>query len=479
MPTTKSVIDVRNPRTGRVDYQIKACSIDEIALTIAQLRDAQYHWKQRAPNERADLLRRFAGSVQRHSKAIGNALAIDTGRSAFSHFEATITVQLLNNWADRCETIFKSMSNHGRSQQVPSVEYNHFLVPYPVVGVISPWNVPLLLALIDAIPALMAGCSVILKPSEVTPRFVAPLTTALADVPELASVLTIVTGGPDTGRAIIDHVDAICFTGSIATGKNVAQHAAQRFIPAFLELGGKDPAIILADANLELASRAVIRSAIGMTGQACQSLERVYVLDSVYDDFVKHLLTEIDTLTLTCDLPQEGDIGPLIFAPQAVTIQNQIDDAVRKGATIIRGGQARFAGGTWYPPTVLTDVTHDMLIMQEETFGPVIPIIKVSSATEAVKLANDSQFGLSGAVFSSDITAAQTLASQLEVGAVSINDASLTGVVNDVEKNSFKLSGLGGSRMGLAGLTRFLRKRAILTQTAEPARVTLYSEHKQ
>ena len=128
---------------------------------------------------------------------------------------------------------------------------------------------------------------------------------------------------------------------------------------------------------------------------------------------------------------------------------------------------------------MLTDVTHDMLIMQEETFGPVIPIIKVSSATEAVKLANDSQFGLSGAVFSSDITAAQTLASQLEVGAVSINDASLTGVVNDVEKNSFKLSGLGGSRMGLAGLTRFLRKRAILTQTAEPARVTLYSEHKQ
>jgi len=200
------------------------------------------------------------------------------------------------------------------------------------------------------------------------------------------------------------------------------------------------------------------------------------VSEKIYDEFKTELLKQIDKLTLTCDEPESGDIGPLIFAKQVDTIQSQVDEAIERGAVVLRGGQARHEGGSWYPPTVLENVNHDMLIMREETFGPIIPLIKFTSEDEAIALANDTTFGLSGAVFSQDLKKAAAIGAQLEVGGVSINDASLTGVVNDVEKNSFKLSGLGGSRMGRAGLTRFLRKRALLTQTAEPVSVKLYSE---
>ena len=344
---------------------------------------------------------------------------------------------------------------------------------------ISPWNVPLLLAMIDSLAALSAGCSVLLKPSEVTPRFIEPLQRALDAVPELAAVLRIVTGGPETGKAMIEQVDAVCFTGSVKTGRQVSQQAAACFIPAFLELGGKDPAIVLPDADIPLAARAIIRSAIGMTGQACQSLERIYCHKSIAEPFTEELLAQLKVLSLTCTEDGAGDIAPLIFERQVETIQAQVDDALAKGATCLLGGKSVQAGGIWYPPTLLTNVNHDMLIMQDETFGPVIPVVTYSDVEEAVALANDSNFGLSAAVFSADADAAKAVAERLQVGAISINDASLTGIVNDVEKNSFRFSGMGGSRMGPAGLTRFLRKRALLIQTGDPAPVQLFSDTAQ
>ena len=315
-----------------------------------------------------------------------------------------------------------------------------------------------------------------LKPSEVTPRFIEPLQRALDAVPELAAVLHIVTGGPDTGKAMIEEVDAVCFTGSVKTGRQVSQQAAACFIPAFLELGGKDPAVILHDADVPLAARAIIRSAMGMTGQACQSLERIYCHESISEAVIDELLRQLSELSLTCSEDSAGDIAPLIFERQVDTIQAQVDDALAKGATCLLGGEPVRAGGIWYPPTLLTNVNHTMLVMQEETFGPVIPVVVFSDAEEAVALANDSKFGLSAAVFSQDTQAAMAVAERLEVGAISINDASLTGIVNDVEKNSFRFSGMGGSRMGPAGLIRFLRKRALLIQTGEPAPVQLFSD---
>jgi acyl-CoA reductase-like NAD-dependent aldehyde dehydrogenase len=275
---------------------------------------------------------------------------------------------------------------------------------------------------------------------------------------------------------MIERADAVCFTGSVRTGRQVSQQAAACFIPAFLELGGKDPAIVLPDADISLAARAIVRSAIGMTGQACQSLERIYCHESIAEAFTQELMNQLGALTLTCSEDGTGDIAPLIFAKQLETIQAQVDDALSKGATCLLGGAAVEAGGIWYPPTLLKDVNHDMLIMQEETFGPVIPVVTFDDIEQAIALANDSKFGLSAAVFSGERSAALAVAERLQVGAVSVNDASLTGVVNDVEKNSFRFSGMGGSRMGPAGLTRFLRKRALLIQTGEPMPVQLFSD---
>ena len=474
-----STLPVRNPRTGEWDHEIPVTSPEDIASITTALRAAQAQWVAMGASGRAACLNRFADAVMAEVGPLGQALSIDTGRSTFAQFEAIKSVELIRMWAERAGPILDELAGAGQSGQVPAVHYQHRLIPYQVVAVISPWNVPLLLAMIDSLAALSAGCSVLLKPSEVTPRFIEPLQRALDAVPELAAVLRIVTGGPETGKAMIGQVDAVCFTGSVKTGRQVSQQAAACFIPAFLELGGKDPAIVLPDADIPLAARAIIRSAIGMTGQACQSLERIYCHDSIAEPFTEELLAQLKVLSLTCTEDGAGDIAPLIFERQVETIQAQVDDALEKGATCLLGGEPVQAGGIWYPPTLLTNVTHDMLIMQEETFGPVIPVVIYGDVEEAVALANDSTFGLSAAVFSADADAAKAVAERLQVGAISINDASLTGIVNDVEKNSFRFSGMGGSRMGPAGLTRFLRKRALLIQTGEPAAVQLFSDTPQ
>jgi acyl-CoA reductase-like NAD-dependent aldehyde dehydrogenase len=476
---TAPMLPVRNPRTGELDHEIPVTSPEDIALIATALRAAQAQWVAMGASGRAACLNRFADAVMAEVGPLGQALSIDTGRSTFAQFEAIKSVELIRMWAERAGPILDELAGAGQSGQVPAVHYQHRLIPYQVVAVISPWNVPLLLAMIDSLAALSAGCSVLLKPSEVTPRFIEPLQRALDAVPELAAVLHIVTGGPETGKAMIEQVDAVCFTGSVKTGRQVSQQAAACFIPAFLELGGKDPAIVLPDADIPLAVRAIIRSAIGMTGQACQSLERIYCHESIAEPFTEELLAQLKVLSLTCTEDGAGDIAPLIFERQAKTIQAQVDDALAKGAACLLGGEPVKAGGIWYPPTLLANVNHDMLIMQEETFGPVIPVVIYGDVEEAVALANDSTFGLSAAVFSADAHAAKAVAERLQVGAISINDASLTGIVNDVEKNSFRFSGMGGSRMGPAGLTRFLRKRALLIQTGEPAPVQLFSDKPQ
>ena len=471
-----STLPVRNPRTGEWDHDIPVTSPEDIASITTALRAAQAQWVAMGAAGRAACLNRFADAVMAEVGPLGQALSVDTGRSTFAQFEAIKSVELIRMWAERAGPILDELAGAGQSGQVPAVHYQHRLIPYQVVAVISPWNVPLLLAMIDSLAALSAGCSVLLKPSEVTPRFIEPLQRALDAVPELAAVLRIVTGGPETGKAMIEQVDAVCFTGSVKTGRQVSQQAAACFIPAFLELGGKDPAIVLPDADIPLAARAIIRSAIGMTGQACQSLERIYCHKSIAEPFTEELLAQLKVLSLTCTEDGAGDIAPLIFERQVETIQVQVDDALAKGATCLLGGKPVQAGGIWYPPTLLTNVNHHMLIMQDETFGPVIPVVMYSDIEEAVALANDSTFGLSAAVFSADADTAKAVAERLQVGAISINDASLTGIVNDVEKNSFRFSGMGGSRMGPAGLTRFLRKRALLIQTGEPAPVQLFSD---
>jgi len=317
----------------------------------------------------------------------------------------------------------------------------------------------------------------LLKPSEVTPRFIQPMEEILKDIPELHEVLHIVKGGVESGKAVVENVDAICFTGSVPTGKIIAKRCAERFIPAFLELGGKDPAIVMADADLDLTVEAIIRSAVGASGQACQSLERIYVHESISEELTERLIAKVNELKLNTDDISHGTLGPLIFHKQSEIIKKQIEDAIAKGAIVHTGGVIEnHNGGLWMHATVISNVTHDMDIMTEETFGPVIPIMSYSNLDKAIEWCNNTVYGLSASVFSQDNDQAIKVAYQIEAGGISINDASLTNKVFDATKNSFKDSGMNGSRMGSDGFLRFFRKKAILIQGGTVSSILEQSE---
>jgi acyl-CoA reductase-like NAD-dependent aldehyde dehydrogenase len=323
-----------------------------------------------------------------------------------------------------------------------------------------------LLSTIDTIPALLAGCAVIVKPSEIAPRFIQPFLETIASVPRLRDVLAYVEGAGDTGAALIEHVDLVCFTGSVATGRKVAEAAARQFIPTFLELGGKDPAIALASADLELATSAILWGSVVSTGQSCLSIERIYVAETIFDNFVEKLVEKAQHLQLAYPSLEDGEIGPIIAERQADIIAEHLRDAVEKGAVVRCGGLIEeLDGGLWCRPTVLTDVNHSMKVMTEETFGPIMPVMPFSTVEEAIALANDSIYGLSAAVFAGSQAEALEVGRHIDAGAININDAGLTAIMHEAEKNAFKFSGMGGSRMGPAALKRFMRKKAFLIKT--------------
>ena len=334
--------------------------------------------------------------------------------------------------------------------------------------------------MIDAVPALVAGCAVIVKPSEVTPRFVEPLREAIAATPGLDAVLQILPGDGETGQALIDQIDCICFTGSVATGRKVALQAAGRLIPAFLELGGKDPMIVLADADLEAATDATLRGSVLSAGQACQSIERIYIQRQLYRTFVQRLVEKAAAVQLNWPDINAGEVGPIIFARQADILAGQIEDARSKGARVLTGGEIEHhGGGLWLRPTVLADVTHEMAVMREETFGPIMPLMAFDTVDEAVALANFGDYGLSAAVFAGTLDEAEAVGRRLEAGAISLNDAALTAVFYEAAKQSFKASGIGPSRMGADGLARFFRRQALIANTGQPLPLSAFREGAQ
>lgn len=469
------ILPVRNPRNGEFDYEISVVGNKEIATLTQKMRARQKEWLTQGLEYRVSVLNKLKEAVAKHRDDMIKALSDDTGRLYISVAE----VDGIANAIDRWVTVARSVGapDTKKSGSMPFIEYRSELIPYAVVGVISPWNFPLTLSLIDALPAMMSGATVIVKPSEVTPRFAGPLKEAIAEVEELNDIIHFIDGDGSTGASLIDHVDIVCFTGSVATGRLVAERAAKNFIPAILELGGKDPAIVLEDADLGRAVTSLLRASIVNTGQACQSVERIYVHKSLYDEFVEKIVENAKTVELNYPNINSGHIGPIIFEKQADIIKNQLDDALEKGAKIHTGGEIEHhGGGLWCRPTVITNITHDMDIITKETFGPVLPIMSFESDEEAVRLANDTEYGLSGSVYSENMDHANEIAVQIEAGGISINEGSLTGFMHEAEKNSFKLSGLGESRMGPTGYHRFFRKRAIMTNTADAFPIEAFDE---
>jgi succinate-semialdehyde dehydrogenase/glutarate-semialdehyde dehydrogenase len=458
-------ISVRNPRTGEDDHQIQVADAAELAGVCDRLRQNQRAWSEAGTEHRCRVLKAWSDALISRGD-VAAALAVDTGR----HLIAAVEVQALGGIVERwCSAAPGLLDVSGEwASATPGVGLRDQLVPYELVGVISPWNFPLLLSMLDVVPALVAGCSVVVKPSEVTPRFIEPLTASLDDYPELAGVLSVVTGDGATGAALIENVDAMAFTGSVATGRLVAESCARRFIPVFLELGGKDPAVVLPSANPVQAAKTVLRASVQATGQACQSLERVYVHESGFDAFVKALVEMAEAVELNYPDIRKGQIGPLIFDKQSEIISAHLDDARSKGATIHCGGIIEtHGGGKWIRPTVLTGVDHSMRVMCEETFGPVMPVMAYRDLDEAIALANDTEFGLSAAVIGPDIDQAEYVARRINAGAVGINDGAMTVDVQDAPHDSFGFSGMGVSRMGSLGLMRYMRRKSIMIRHTE------------
>ncbi len=283
-------LPVRNPRTGTTDFSFTPATVDEIARKVARLRRNQKVWAARSITERIGIMRRWIAELLAHAKVIGAADGADTGGCHTSQFTAFIAVANINGWCEDADGVLERAHVNGQAITMPTVQIRSQLVPYPLVGVISPWNAPMMLSLLDAVPALFAGCAVLLKPSEVTPRFVEPLMHTVQRVPELAEVFDVVLGDGRTGQDVIAQVDLVCFTGSVPNGRKVALACAQRLIPCFLEMGGKDPAIVTASADIDRATTAVLRGGVYATGQVCYSVERVYVHESIHDRFVEELV---------------------------------------------------------------------------------------------------------------------------------------------------------------------------------------------
>lgn len=456
-------LQIRNPRNGKFDYFITPATGEQIANKSTNLRAAQIEWQLSGIEKRIEAMQQWKKAILSDQEKLIQTLANDTGRLIESRIEIDSVVNSIDRWCKLAPELLATAET--KTTTIPFIQLQNQLIPYQLVGIISPWNFPLLLSLIDAIPALIAGCAVMVKPSEITPRFIKPLLETIAAVPVLRDVLTYIEGAGETGAALIEYVDFICFTGSVATGKKVAEKAAKKFIPACLELGGKDPAIVLNSADLELATSGILWGSVVNAGQSCLSIERIYVAESILTEFITKLTEKTKCLKLAYPHIESGEIGPIISDKQADIIREHLQDAVRKGAVIHWGGNVeKLDSGFWCLPTVLSQVNHSMKIMTEETFGPIMPVMSFATVEEAVRLANDTIYGLSAAIFAASEIEALAVASQINAGGISINDAGLTALINEGEKNSFKFSGLGTSRMGADGMKRFMRKKAILSK---------------
>ena len=465
-------LSVRNPRTGVADYEIEVAGDEEVAAKVERLRANQVAWAQRPLAERVEVMRRWSGEFAKVAKRFGELEAVDTGGTHTSYVQGFITLETINGWVEDAEAALERASVHREAVSMPSVEVRSQLVPYPLVGVISPWNAPTMLAMFDAVPALFAGSAVLWKPSEVTPRFTELFFETVRAVPELAEVFDYVLGDGSTGQAVVQQVDVICFTGSPETGRKIAVAAAERLIPAYLELGGKDPVIVTETADLDRATTAVLRGGVYATGMVCFSVERVYVHESIHDAFVAELVRKAEQVHLNHDNPKAGHIGPFTFGSQPAKVLEHVEDARAKGATVHTGGEIEDHGGLYIRPTVLSGVDHSMRIMTEETFGPCLPVMPYRDIDEAVALANDTIYGLTASVIAGSVDEAVAIAQRIDAGTIFIQDTFLMSAKGrTIGTHSFGVSGVGGGRTGPDSILRFIRRKGLLIQHGEPANI--------
>ncbi|MGH7798315.1 MAG: succinic semialdehyde dehydrogenase [Candidatus Binatia bacterium] len=456
-------ITVRSPASLEKITELPVTPPADVALAVARGRKAQMAWQQSSFAERARLLYRLRDLLLDGGDELANILTAETGRPRADVYGAELfyLCDAIGVWA-------KKSAGYLRPEKIrphfPLMKFKRVVSSYAprgVIGIISPWNFPLTLTLGEALPALMAGNAVVIKPSELTPlsAMFGAQVAAKAGFPE--NLLQVVIGRGATGEALIDHADMIAFTGSVETGKRVMRRAAERLTPVSLELGGKDPMIVLKDADLDRAAGACVWGALMNCGQACTSIERVYVEAPVYQNFVDKVVEKVRAIRQGPS-HNDVDIGCMTSDAQLNKITAQVDDAVARGAKVLTGGRRNPAlPGYYYEPTVLTDIDHSMKVMNEETFGPIIPLVKVNNVEDALRLANDSRYGLGGSVFSRDKASAWQLAQRMQSGSICINDSLVNYIIPDAPMGGNKESGFG-YRHGAEGIRKFCQQKTIV-----------------
>lgn len=462
-PTTQVAsgrISSTNPATGEIVREFKSSTADEVVAAVARARSAQTGWNELGVKQRLTILRTFQRLLLEKKSDIAQAITREAGKPLVESLVSEVLVVL-----DSARFCIDNAYSFLRPETVPhgnpamKAKSGRILrEPYGVIGIISPWNYPFAIPATESIAALITGNTVVLKPSEFTSLVALELADLFhaAGVPQ--NVFQVVIGDGATGSALLNSaIDKLIFTGSVATGKQIAQIAGSRLLPVLLELGGKDPMIVLEDADLETASSGAVWGAFTNAGQACLSVERCYVHRQVYEPFLELCARKAKQLRVGNGMDPNTDVGPLIHERQLGIVESHVEDARQRGARILAGGsRLRDLGPNFYAPTVLADCTHDMRIMREETFGPVLPVTMFDNDAQAVSMANDSEYGLAASIWTRDRARGEALARHIRAGTVMINDAVACYGISEAPHGGVKASGLGRThgRFGLEEMVR-------------------------
>ena len=456
-------VPVENPATGEVVAHVPNLTADDVREMAKRARAAQPGWEALGFAGRARVMLRMQKWVLDNAERVIQTIVKETGKSweDAQLAEISYVANSFGFWAKHAPEFLADEKIKSSNPFVAGRKLILRFRPVGVVGVIGPWNFPLSNSFGDCIPALAAGNACVLKPSEVTPLSSLVVEEMAREIGMPEHVFSVATGDGETGAALVDEVDFVMFTGSTKTGRKVMERAARTLTPVSLELGGKDPMIVLRDADLDRAANAAAWGGMYNAGQVCLSVERIYVEEPVYDEFIAKLTKKVDGLRQGTDgRKPEKDVGAMTSPNQSTIVEEQVNDAVANGARALTGGKKGAGPGDYFEPTVLVDVDHSMKVMRDETFGPVVGVMKVRDSEEAIRLANDSRYGLAASVFG-EKNRAETIARRIEAGSVNVNDVITNMLAMGVPMGGWKQSGIG-FRHGDYGIKKYCRPESIV-----------------